>query len=566
MAKYKKSSSQSNKSFISIEEINQKLDKGIQDIFKSDRYKELLDVMSKFRNYSMNNNIMIMIQNPNATMVKGFRQWQELSRNVNKGEKSIKILAPMIKQKDKVDEKTKKPVLDREGKPVKEKYISGFKGVSVFDVKQTNGKEIPSARDFVNRDLKEDKNIKAFYDNFTEHINKQGQYSVREDITDKGIGGYYSPTTNEIVVSNTENKNNTEKFRVLVHEFAHAKLHNLEGEFKDADRGHKEAQAESVAYVVSSYYGVQTDDVSLGYIATWAKDPKLARQSLAEIQDVSTGMIDVLDDLQQEKIHEFYAQNTKTYEQAVEVLESKHSIDLQGTDKDNVDLQVEVLQKDSGNVLTARMEFSERTDKFQMRLNNNRIIPLDELAKEGNYALLNKELESGKVEESNYNLVKDLQVNKVEDSSKYVVMDADNNSMSQTFDSKESAEKHLNKMEISQLLHRQSFINNNKDLMNGNIEDRQNTLMLNINHRVGNYLSSDNKEFIPSDKGGTHIGWALMKRPEITSLDDLEDYRENTKHLPSNKKLFEAMDNAVVNEKENDSKVKESSKEEVELS
>lgn len=550
--------------FMSIEEVNQKLDKGLQDIFQSDRFQEMLKVMSKFRNYSFNNTLMIMLQRPDATMVKGYRQWQELGRNVNSGEKSIKILAPLIKKEEveKVDPQTKKPKLDNNGQAIKEKkdFLVGFKGVSVFDIGQTNGKEIPSVRDFINRDLQDDNSIGKLYKDFYDHINQDGKYSVREDATEKGVGGYYAPNSDEIVVSNTTNKNDAEKFRVLIHEYAHAKLHNLEGDYKDVPRSHKEAQAEGVAYIVSNYYGLDTSDVSLGYIATWSQDPHLARIALAEVQEVSNEMIDVLDELQKEKINEFYQNNNKEYDQVADFLNRAYEVDLNTVNKENPEIQFEILQKDRGNVLSARLEYSEKVDKFQVRLNNNRIIPLDEFDKEGNYAFLNKELTNAKDYQSindSFDVVQitDLPIsetkNEINESTNVKYLLADHRDyVKLEFNTESEAEHFKNRLEISQALHQQSVLTPEKS--DSLVQEKLQDIEKQLNYSVGKYLThGTDKEFYPTGKGGTAIGWTLMKRPDIQDLNGLQQYVSDTKHLASNKNLRNAMDNATVIESDN---------------
>src|SRR5690606_28988586 len=133
------------------------------------------------------------------------------------------------------------------------------------------------------------------------------------------------------------------KFRVLVHEYAHAKLHSLEGDYKDVARGHKEAQAESVAYIVSNYYGLETGDISVGYIASWSKDLDLAKQALKEIQNVSNGMIDVLEDLQQEKIRQFYQESNKDYNQVKDYIAKTFDVEIDKLDKKEPNVQFEIL-------------------------------------------------------------------------------------------------------------------------------------------------------------------------------------------------------------------------------
>jgi hypothetical protein len=390
-------------SFMSVEEVNEVLNKGLEKVFEQERFKELLNLMSSVHQYSLNNTILIMTQKPEATMVQGFNAWKELERYVNKGEKAIKILAPIIKKKevDKIDPISKQVKKDINGNIEKEKkdVLTGYRKVNVFDISQTNGKEIPSVRDFVSRELQDDNNMSKLYQDYFQYVKDHTQFKLREDITDPGVGGYYVPSTNEVIVSNTENKNDNEKFRVLVHEVAHGKLHNLESDMSDLPRGHKEAQAEATAYIVSKYYGMDTDDVSLGYIATWSQDIKLARQAISEIQSVSKDIINTIDELQKDRILDFYQQNEKEYLEAKDFIANKFGTTFDKTDE--VRDQFEVLNKEKGYIISARLEYAERNDKFLLKTDKNLIIPLSDIHEKGNYAVLNQELKMGELTEIN---------------------------------------------------------------------------------------------------------------------------------------------------------------------
>lgn len=555
---------QTSRGFLTIDDVKEKLDKGLEDVFKNQRFKEMLKVMSSFRTYSFNNMMLIMLQRPNATMVKGYKQWQELGRHVKKGEKGIKILAPIIEkiEVEILDPKTKEPLLKPDGTPETKEItsIKAVKTVTVFDISQTEGREIPNVRDFINRDLQNDESIAKLYKDFVNYINNEGKVTVKEQETELGVGGYFAPYENEIVISTNTNKNDTEKFRVLIHEYAHAKLHNLESEYKELPREHKEAQAESVAYIVSNYYGLDTNDISLGYIATWSQNIELARQAINEIQDVANNMIDVLDELQREKIHEFYKESNQQYYIVEEMIQEDFSINLSSLNKENPDIQFEVIQKDRGNVLSGRLEYSNQTEKFQLRLNNNQIIPLDELAKDGNYHALNIEVMDGQVPLDHYREAKDFQVRLLPDENKLgVIYQKDDKSdeihlVSPKFEENEFklAEKHLARINISQLLHHEVFLKSQKfePSMQDNINQRLNEIGQQLNVHVGKYLSNDKIEFLPTGDGGKAIGWTLMKRPEIKTLDELKEYVDKTKHIASNKNLREAMETATEKTKE----------------
>ncbi|MDN6167203.1 MAG: ssDNA-binding domain-containing protein, partial [Tetragenococcus koreensis] len=259
----------------------------ILDLTNSDKFKNYLDTMEKFHSYSERNVTLIYSQNPNATHVAGFKQWQnDFERHVNKGAKSIRIAAPIIK---KLTDEQKERFNTTE-----EKGIVGYRYIPVFDISQTSGKDMPSTHDFITENLADHENVDKLYSEMKDYINKNTSLSVQEDSLQRQTKGYFVPKTNEIVINNQE-ADSALKLKTLYHEYAHSQLHGLKAEFANRPQEHKEAQAEAVAYVAMKNIGVNTDDYSLGYVATWAKDQNVIHQALSEIKTVSSNTIELTD-------------------------------------------------------------------------------------------------------------------------------------------------------------------------------------------------------------------------------------------------------------------------------
>lgn len=262
----------------------------ILELTDSDKFKDYLNTLSKFHGYSQRNVDFIFAQDPTATQVAGFKQWQtDFNRHVNKGAKSIRISAPIIKKLSEEDKKR----LDT----TEDKAIVGYRFIPIFDIKQTSGDPVLSAKDFVKENLQEHKNVTDLYNSFKNYLNDKTNLSVSEDnITQPGVKGYFVPKTNEIVIDNKE-QDSALKLKTLYHEYAHSQLHGLTSEFKDRPRAYQETQAEAVAYVAMQNIGVDTSDYSLGYVTTWAKDKDLIHKAISEIQKVSNRTIDLTAEL-----------------------------------------------------------------------------------------------------------------------------------------------------------------------------------------------------------------------------------------------------------------------------
>ncbi|MCT4444295.1 hypothetical protein EFO98_11315, partial [Lactiplantibacillus argentoratensis] len=247
--------------------------------------------LAKFHHYSARNIDLIYAQNPQATQVAGFKQWQTaFNRTVKRGAKSIRIAAPIIKKLTPAEQKR----LDT----TDERAIVGYRYLPVFDVSQTSGEPVLSAKDFVKENLADHQNVTSLYNAFKDYLNQQTDLQVSEVplATLNGAKGYFQPSTNEIVIGGDE-PDNALKLKTLYHEYAHSQLHGLKSAFKDRPRAYQETQAEAVAYVAMQNIGVDTGNYSLGYVATWAKDKAVIHSALSEIQQVSNKVIELSDEL-----------------------------------------------------------------------------------------------------------------------------------------------------------------------------------------------------------------------------------------------------------------------------
>ena len=286
-----------------LKEITDRLEQGISELFESDRYKEYLSVMSKFHNYSFNNTVLIAMQKPDASLIAGFNAWKnEFQRNVKRGEKGIRIIAPspfkVRKQMEKIDPRTQCPIIGRDGKPVteeKEVTIPAFKVVSVFDVSQTEGRELPNlAVDALTGDV--DK-----YKDFFAALEKTAPVPVGFEKIGSGTHGFYHLEEKRIALSEGESELQT--LKTLIHEIAHAKLHDidlnapLEEQADRPDRRTREVEAESIAYTVCQHYGLDTSDYSFGYVAGWSSGKELTelKSSLETIRSTAAEIINSVD-------------------------------------------------------------------------------------------------------------------------------------------------------------------------------------------------------------------------------------------------------------------------------
>ncbi len=282
-----------------MEEITGKLESGVKEVFNGDNYKNYLDFCARLPRYSVNNQILIMMQKPDATMCQSFTNWKEVNRHVRKGEKGIRILAPapykMQKEQEKVDA-SGKTVLDKDGEPVKETVevtINAFKPVSTFDVSQTEGEPIPSPG------VDELTGSVEGYETLLAAIKEVVPVPISFEQIDSGAKGFYHLEENRIVVQ--EGMSEAQTVKTLLHEASHQALHSKEamdsaGEKKSKNQ--KETEAESVAYVVCQHYGIDTSDYSFPYVATWSADKEVPelKASLDTIRRTASELIVKIDE------------------------------------------------------------------------------------------------------------------------------------------------------------------------------------------------------------------------------------------------------------------------------
>ena len=248
------------------------------EFFTSEKYITYLQVMSKFHTYSANNQVLIAMQMPEATAVAGYNSWiRNFDRHVKRGEKSITILAPM-KVKIKIDTDRR----DADGKIIQEERETiKFRPVSVFDVSQTEGKPLPQIITELTGDV-------SRYEQLLNAARQAAPYPIEIGAVEGSAKGWCNFTQEKIIIK--EGMSEAQTLKTAFHETAHARIHAGD---TDKSREQKEVEAESIAYVVCSHFGLDTSDYSFGYVATWAGrlDINLLKQSLLTISQTAKSII-----------------------------------------------------------------------------------------------------------------------------------------------------------------------------------------------------------------------------------------------------------------------------------
>ena len=346
----------SNNSEEKLKEVTDRLEQGISELFDSERYTDYLRVMSKFPQYSLRNTVLIAMQAPDASHIMGFEAWKApaIGRHVKANEKGIRIIAPIKvkKQVEKIDPDTKQPVLDMNGKPVIEEteiVIPKFKVVCVYDVAQTEGKELPTLADELTGDVEQ-------YKDFFAAIEKSSPFAIGfEALSGNRKGGCIY---DERRIAINEGMSELQNVKTAIHEIAHASLHDID---KDAperpDRRTREVEAESIAYAVCQHYGLDTSDYSFGYVAGWSSGRELSelKGSLETIHTTAAKLIETIDghlaEIQKEQEHTA-EQETPVFDK----LPPQQKQELSDTVKDTLQTLIDMDRKSHGAVTESTLE------------------------------------------------------------------------------------------------------------------------------------------------------------------------------------------------------------------
>ena len=293
-----------------MKEITDKLEAGVRGVLDSENYKSYLTSMSKFHTYSFRNTMLIFLQKPDASLVAGAGKWQsEFERTRKQGERGLKILAPNFykvkKRVPKKDPDTGEPIKDKDGKTVMDEQeitVPDYRVVSVYDVSQTEGKELPEAHvDMLSGDVEQFQDLQAA-------LERSSPYAISIEPILDGAKGRCFYLEQRIAVN--EGMGELQTLKTAIHEVAHARLYEKNShlaEDKQPDKATREVQAESVAYAVCQYWGLDTSDYSFGYIANWSsgRDLKELQASLETIRAAANDLINEMEihllELQQER-------------------------------------------------------------------------------------------------------------------------------------------------------------------------------------------------------------------------------------------------------------------------
>lgn len=275
-----------------LQQTLERLEEGVRDVFTSEKYSEYLSVMSRFHNYSFNNCLLIAMQKPEATLVAGYRAWQDkFGRHVRKGEHGIKIISPVV-VKVKPEENDRSGAENPDGKDAAAKRLAGFRLSTVFDVSQTEGRELPSlGANELQGDVRD-------FESVMDAVRKTSRHPIEFENIEGGAKGYFSHSEPKRIVIQ-EGMPQTQTIKTAIHELAHSIMHDFERDDEASplpDRSTREVQAESVAFAVSSWLGLDTSDYSFGYIASWS-DGRGTTELKASLDVIRRASHDIIDQI-----------------------------------------------------------------------------------------------------------------------------------------------------------------------------------------------------------------------------------------------------------------------------
>lgn len=306
----------------------ERIEQGVKDVYSSENFKQYLSCLSKFHSYSLNNTLLILSQKPEATLVAGYRSWQNnFNRHVNKGEKGLTILAPVVfkekREMNQLDENGN-VVLDASGNTLKEERevnITYFRTTTVFDISQTSGEPLPT---FLHDLTGSSQEVQALIQTIQTVCTIPIEFKTETEDTSllTGAKGYYSPTSDKIVVN--KDLEDLQIAKTLIHEYAHSLLHKQ----TNKDQSQREIEAESLAFVLCDHFGLDTSEYSFGYIASYAdKDFDELKSILNSIQSTAHEMIEQLEPVFKEKLHMIEIKNK--YIMPLEMEQMNHDIVIQ---------------------------------------------------------------------------------------------------------------------------------------------------------------------------------------------------------------------------------------------
>lgn len=264
---------------VEVKKAFSQIEVGVKSVFESKNYKKYLKTMSKFHRYSINNSILIMMQNPDASQVTGASKWNTMGRMIKKGSKAIKILIP--------HPYTREIEIDGE---IKEQEFCYFTLGNVFDISQTEGEELPTICEEL-----EDNSSEIL--SLIKKISSISTCPIAYWNLKEGSKGFYSSKDNKIVIK--KDMSTSQTLKTLVHEIVHSRLHNE----TTKTRQQCEIEAESIAFVVCNHFNVDTSEYSFQYIASWSKNKenKELKGILTNIQQQAKKLIEEIENVYVEK-------------------------------------------------------------------------------------------------------------------------------------------------------------------------------------------------------------------------------------------------------------------------